>query len=160
MHALPARRERCLLIRSMNTAWLQGPDRRPSQQLGSLQTVQAHGETPARKHRSVLIYSLGISKDFSWSFFLPSDSEELGINRGKGVQRAATPWVLIENFDLPTVSRLIWRISHLITESISIKVSAAAPDWLHRAVSLHGKFLLSALTFCTAVSGCLWQGKA
>lgn len=46
----------------------QGPDRRPSQQLGSLQTVQAHRVTPARKHRSVLIYSLGISKDFSWSF--------------------------------------------------------------------------------------------
>lgn len=68
LHALPARRERCLLIRSMNTAWLQGHDRRPSQQLGSLQTVQAHRETPARKRRSVLIYSLGISKDFSWSF--------------------------------------------------------------------------------------------
>lgn len=94
--------EHCLLIRSMNTAWLQGHDRRPSQQLGRLKTVQVHGETPARKHRSVLIYSLRNLQGFQLILFLPSDSEELGINTGKGEEHAAPLWVLIENFDLLT----------------------------------------------------------
>lgn len=79
---LPAHRECSLLIRSMIIAQLQGPDRSLSQQLGSHQTQHAHGGSPVKKHRLVLIYSLEPLRISAYLFVL-LDSEGITINRKK-----------------------------------------------------------------------------
>lgn len=78
----PAHRECSLLIRSMIIAQLQGPDRSLSQQLGRHQTQRAHGGSPFKKHRLVLIYSLEPLRISAYLFVLV-DSEGLNINKKK-----------------------------------------------------------------------------
>lgn len=102
-----------LLIRSMTSAWLQGPARSLSQQLGSLQTEHAHGESPVQKHRLVLIYSLGTSEDFSWSFSLLRQwGAQHNTEKEHRMQLLEGCW--LKTSISPPHSRLIWRISHLV----------------------------------------------